>query len=120
MSHAEVPPDDAAVPGRVVVCLLRATFTPLPPRWKQGRLQLDADGVRWGRGLRGREGAVLLPAPLSVQAVRDARGWEKLHVKASTFQIVEVDSAEGAIHVAVPRARVEVVVDHIRANEQTS
>jgi hypothetical protein len=118
VSDGEVSPDDAAAPGRVVACLLRATFAPLPPRWKQGRLQLDADGVRWGPGLRGREGAVLLPSPLRVQVVREAHGWEKLHIKASTYQIVEVESAEGAVHLALPRERVEVVVDHIRANEQ--
>ena len=120
MPSGEVPPGDAASSGRVVACFLRATFAPLPPRWKQGRLQLDADGVRWGRGLRGREGALLLPSPLSVQAVRDARGWEKLHIKASAFQIVEVDTAEGAVHLALPQERVGVVVDHIRANEQPS
>ena len=97
------PPRDAAAPVRVIACFLRATFVPLPPRWKQGRLQLEPNGIRWGPGMRGREGGLLLPSPLSVQAVREAHGWEKLHIKASAFQIVEVESAEGPIHVAIPR-----------------
>src|SRR6476646_6948904 len=90
MADGQLPPSDAVSPGRVVACFLCATFAPLPPRWKQGRLQLDADGIRWGPGLRRRETGLLLPNPLRVQVVRDVRGWERLHIKANAFQIVEV------------------------------
>jgi hypothetical protein len=113
MPDGDPPPPATGPTSPVVACFLRATFSPLPPRWKQGRLQLDADGVRWGPGLKGREGGSLLPAPLLVQAVREAHGWEKLHIKAGAFQIVEVDTAEGAVHLALPRERIELVVDHI-------
>jgi hypothetical protein len=118
MSNGQVPPRDAGSGGRVVGCFLCGTFAPLPRRWKQGRLQLDVDGVRWGPGLRRRDGGLLLPAPLTIQAVRDVRGWERVHIKADSFQIIEVGTVQGEIRLAVPRERVPVVVDHIRASEQ--
>jgi len=120
MADGQLPPSDAVSPGRVVACFLCATFAPLPPRWKQGRLQLDVDGVRWGPGLRRRETGLLLPNPLRVQVVRDVRGWERLHIKANAFQIVEVGTDQGQIRLAVSRESVSAVVDHIRANEQHS
>jgi hypothetical protein len=113
MSNGQLPPRDAGSGGRVIGCFLCATFAPLPRRWKQGRLQLDADGVRWGPGLRRRDGGSLLPSPLRVQTVRDVRGWERVHIKADAFQIIEVGSDKGEIRLAVPRERVPVVVDHI-------
>jgi len=120
MADGGLDPGDGDTRGRVVACFLCATFAPLPRRWKQGRLQLDADGVRWGPGLRRRDGGVLLPSPLEVQVVRDVRGWERVHVKAGAFQVVEVGSEQGEIRLAVPRERVPVVVDHIRASGQNS
>ena len=116
VSNGHLPPRDG---GPVVGCFLSATFEPLPKRWKQGRLQLDADGIRWGPGLRGRAGGLLLPSPLRIQAVRDVRGWERVHIKAA-FQIIEVGTDHGELRLAVPHERVPVVVDHIRANEQPS
>jgi hypothetical protein len=118
MADGQLPPSDAVSPGRVVACFLCATFAPLPPRWKQGRLQLDADGIRWGPGLRRRETGLLLPNPLRVQVVRDVRGWERLHIKANAFQIVEVATDQGQIRLAVSRESVSAVVDHMRATEQ--
>jgi hypothetical protein len=115
MSNGQVPPRDAGTPGRVIGCFLCATFAPLPRRWKQGRLQLYADGVRWGPGLRRRDGGVLLPAPLTVRAVRDVRGWERVHLKAGAFQVIEVGAEPGEIRLAVPRERVPLVVDHMQA-----
>ncbi len=115
MSNGQASPPSEASPGRVVGCFLCGTFAPLPRRWKQGRLQLDADGVRWGPGLRRREGGSLLPSPLTVHAVRDVRGWERVHIKAGAFQILEVTTDQGEIRMAVPRERVPVVVDHIQA-----
>ena len=119
MANGDLPPSDSGSRAPVVACFLCATFAPLPPRWKQGRLQLDADGIRWGPGLRGRQGGVLLSAPLSVKAVRDVRGWERLHIR-NEFQIVEVDTEQGEVRVAVSRERVSVVVDHIRALAEPS
>jgi hypothetical protein len=115
MSNGQPPSPDAGSHGLVVGCFLCATFAPLPQRWKQGRLQLDVDGVRWGRGLIKREGGSLLPSPLTIQAVRDVHGWERIHIKADAFQIVEVGTDQGEIRLAVPRERIAVVVEHIRA-----
>ena len=115
MSNGQVvPPSDPASPGRVVGCFLCATFAPLPRRWKQGRLQLDVDGIRWGPGLRRREGGSLLAGPLTVRTVRDVRGWERVHIKGGAFQIIEVGAEQGEIRLAVPKERVPIVVDHIR------
>src|SRR5476649_479284 len=112
---AEVPdaPDDVTSRSPVVACFLCATFAPLPQRWKQGRLQLDVDGVRWAPGLRSREGGSLLPSPLRTESVRNVRGWERIHLKADAFQVVEVKTDKGEIRLALPRDRVALVVDHI-------
>jgi hypothetical protein len=119
VSSGSLPPSDADAHGRVIGCFLCGSFAPLPQRWKQGRLQLDADGVRWGRGVAKRIEGSLLPAPLRIQAVRDIRGWERVHIKAS-FQVIEVETDQGRIRLAVARERVPVVVDHIRATEPRS
>jgi hypothetical protein len=111
------PPRDTGSRGLVVGCFLSATFAPLPHRWKQGRLQLDVDGVRWGRGLAKRVEGSLLPSPLRIETVRDVRGWERVQLK-DAFQVIEIDTDEGKLRLAVARERVPVVVEHIRANEQ--
>ena len=118
--NGQVPPRHESTPGRVVGCFLCATFAPLPRRWKQGRLQLDVDGIRWGPGLRRRDGGSLLPAPLTVGAVRDVHGWERVHIKAGAFQIIEVGAVQGEIRLAVPTERVPIVVDHIRTTGERS
>jgi hypothetical protein len=115
MSDEQLPPRDAGARGRVVACFLCATFAPLPPRWKQGRLQLDIDGVRFGPGFRGREGGSLLPRPLTIDAVREVRGWERIQIKGGAYQVIEVGTDQGGIRMAVPRERVGEVVDHIHA-----
>ena len=119
MSNQDPPASDPESRAPVVACFLCSTFAPLPPRWKQGRLQLDSDGVRWGPGSRGREGGVLLPSPLTVDAVREVRGWERLHIRRE-FQIIQVATGKGEVRLAVWRERVPVVVDHIRALEPPS
>jgi hypothetical protein len=116
MSESRLPPGYEGLPGPVVGCFLCGTFAPLPQRWKQGRLQLDADGVRWGPGSRGRDVGSLLPSPLRIRTVREVRGWERIHIRSDAFQIVEVETDRGEIRVALPRERVPVVVDHIREN----
>jgi len=117
MSNGHVPPREATSGGPVVGCFLCGTFAPLPRRWKQGRVQLDVDGVRWAPGMRRRDCATLLASPLRVEAVRDVRGWERVHIRADAFQIIEVGADQGEIRLAVPRQRVAIVVEHIRACE---
>lgn len=101
--------------GRLVTCLLRASFDPLPRRWNQGALQLDHDGARWAPGLRIRGGGCHLPLPVRVRAVREVTGGERLHIKPNFFQVIEAETERGELHLAVPRDSVSLVVERLTA-----
>jgi hypothetical protein len=103
--------------GRLVTCFLRASFDPLPRKWKQGGLQLDQDGARWAPGFWMRGGGSPLPSQVHVQAVREVTGDEGLHIKPGFFQVVEAVTERGGLRLAVPRDSVALVVERLTSGE---
>ena len=104
--------------GRVITCFLRASFEPLPGRWKQGGLQLDQDGARWAPGSRLRGGGSPLPSPVLVHTVREVRGGERLHIKPGFYQVIEADTERGELRLAVPKDSVALVVEGLQSGGQ--
>lgn len=83
--------------GRVITCFVRASFDPLPHRWKQGGLQLDQDGARWAPGVRLRGGGSPLPSQVRVQTVREVMGGETLRIKPGFFQVIEAEDRKSVV-----------------------
>jgi len=104
--------------GRLVTCFLRASFDPLPRRWKQGGLKLDQDGARWAPGFWPRGEGSPLPSQVQVQSVREVTGREGLHIKPGFFQVIEAATAPGDLRLAVPRDSVALVVERLTSGER--
>lgn len=101
--------------GRLITCFVRASFDPLPRRWKQGGLQLDQDGARWAPGFRLRGGGSPLPSRVRVQTVREVMRGETLRIKPGLFQVIEADTDRGDLRLAVPKDSVALVVEWFRS-----
>lgn len=105
--------------GRLVTCFLRASFDPLPRRWKQGGLHLNQNGARWAPGLRPRGGGGLpLPSQVSVRTVREIAGDESWHIKVGIFQVIEADTEAGELRLAIPRDSVALVLERLTSDER--
>lgn len=104
--------------GRVITCFLRASFDPLPGKWKHGGLHLDQDGARWVPGLRLRGGGSPLPSQVRVQTVREVKRGEALRIKPGFFQVIEADTERGSLRLAVPRDSVALVVERLVSGER--
>lgn len=103
--------------GRIVTCFVRASFDPLPRRWKQGGLQLDQGGARWAPGFRLRGGGSPLPSPVRVEFVREVTGSEGWRIKPGFFQVIEAATERGDLRLAVPRDSVALVVERLTSGD---
>ena len=104
--------DDAAAvgaDGRSVSCFLRSGHDRTHRRFRQGVLRLDQNGVSWANGTRGRGSVINFKLPVDVRRVRAAGGRGEWNIKKGLFQVVEADTAEGLIELAVPEASVQIV-----------
>jgi hypothetical protein len=65
--------------------------------------------VSWANGTRGRGSVINFKLPVDVRRVRAAGGRGEWNIKKGLFQVVEADTAEGLIELAVPEASVQIV-----------
>jgi hypothetical protein len=110
--HSDASEDDQAIvdssEGRMITCHVRANFEPFPSRWSVGNLHLVSGVARWRRGTRRRGGGDVVP-PIRVRTVRNVAGREALLIKKGLFRVIEAESDQGEICLAVPANSAELV-----------
>jgi hypothetical protein len=99
-----------------VTCFLRASYDPLPRKWKAGHLILNADAVRWSPGItRVRKEGTTLSPQLRVLSVREVEGAERMRLKPAFFRVSEAATEHGEVTLGIPKDSVALVVDRLRA-----